>query len=126
MRRRMIVLVGAMVAGAATAQPGPQSWPIFFEPWSAALTDSARELVRTAAALAATRPTAAVQVIGFADPDGAPDTNRALSLTRARVVRDTLVEAGVAEARIRVSARGSTEYIENSLESRRVEIVVGN
>jgi outer membrane protein OmpA-like peptidoglycan-associated protein len=116
----------ALLPGLAAAQPGPQGWPIFFEPWSAALDENARALIRTAAALAAARPTAAVQVIGFADPEGAPDTNRALSLTRARVVRDALVEAGVAEARIRVSARGATEYVENSLESRRVEIVVGN
>jgi outer membrane protein OmpA-like peptidoglycan-associated protein len=83
------------------------------------------------AATAANRPgVKAVEVTGHTDRAGADRANEALSLRRARTVRDLLVKQGVPGAIISVQGLGeskpfmATEDGSNAPENRRVEIVI--
>jgi outer membrane protein OmpA-like peptidoglycan-associated protein len=104
---------------------GPKS-VVFFTGESAAIGPEARSVVTEAARQARSRPGVPVLVRGFAAPDGSVGFNRALSEARARNVADELVVAGVAQDRIRVEPRGPVPYEAMQVESRRVEITVGN
>jgi peptidoglycan-associated lipoprotein len=53
-----------------------------------------------------------VEIQGYADSRGSLDYNHALSARRAQRVRDWLVEHGVAEARLQVSAVGAVDFVE--------------
>ncbi|MCK8783261.1 OmpA family protein [Roseomonas sp. NAR14] len=120
--------VAASLAGCA-AQPAPAGQTplpvVFFTEDSAALNDAALGVIREAAASAAANPQSAVYVLGFADPDGGRAFNRALSEARAQNVANQLRQEGVAPARIRVRARGPVPFEMFPLESRRVEIRIG-
>ena len=64
-------------------------------------------------------------VRGLATPDGSVGFNPALSETRARNVADALVAAGVGSDRIRLQPRGLVPFEAITVESRTVEIRVG-
>ena len=117
--------VTAMAPAPAAAPAAPvdpnRALPIFFEPWSAALEESAQVALRQAADRIKANPRAPVLVVGFADPRGSREANMILSRLRARVVADTLIGNGVPNARIRILYRGATPGFE-SVENRRVEV----
>lgn len=98
---------------------------IFFTEDSAAMGEEARAAVAKAAASARARPGVPVVVRGLATPDGSVGFNRALSEARARNVADALMAAGVAPDRIRLQPRGPVPFEAMPVESRRVEIRVG-
>jgi OmpA-OmpF porin, OOP family len=125
---RRIVMAGLLLAlgGCALVQPSGQRYVVFFQEWSADLDETARGSVSAAAHRALDYPMQPVVVSGFADTDGSPQANKDLSRVRAQVVSDALVASGVPAARIQRRAVGSVDYTLNSLESRRVEITVGN
>ena len=114
----------AAPAPPAPTVPGPnRALPIFFEAWSAALDEPAREALLELANLAKTMPRVPILVVGYADPRGSQQANMHLSRLRARVVADVLIGHGIPSARIRIIYRGPTPGFE-SLESRRVEVRV--
>lgn len=124
MRRLMALgLLGVLGACAAAELSGPR-YVVYFEEWSASLDDGGHATVAQAAKAANLQPAAAVHVVGYADPEGSPQANRDLSRTRAQVVADGLVAAGVVLPRIRVEAHGSVGYAMDSQESRRVTITL--
>jgi len=125
--RRLILVFGASMALVACIHKPPekQRYLIFFQKESAALDDSAHEVITSAASLAQHDKAAPVTVLGFADPEGSPQANRDLSALRAQIVMDELVKAGIPTERLSKRAEGSVEYKLDSLESRRVEIIVG-
>jgi outer membrane protein OmpA-like peptidoglycan-associated protein len=126
MRRTLAAaLLSLALAPAALAQaPSDRAFPIFFEPWSAALDATARQSLGEVAALAAQHPTVPLVVTGYADPVGSREANLVLSRLRAVVVADALREGGIGHERIRVEFRGPTAPAFENLESRRVEIRV--
>ncbi len=125
MRRTFLLLpLLTLPAGCALAPPSQRAFVVFFEPWSVMPDAQGRAAIDDAAGLARNSSGAAVQVVGFADPEGSTAANVELSRLRAQIVVDGLVKAGVAPARIRQSARGPTGFVESSLESRRVEITI--
>lgn len=126
MRRIFLCLpLLALPAACTTAPPAKQAFLVFFEPWSVGLDAEGRAAIDRAASLAKSSPSAVVDVVGFADPDGSAAANVELSRLRAQLVVDELVKAGVARGRIRQSGRGPTDFAQSSLESRRVEITIG-
>jgi outer membrane protein OmpA-like peptidoglycan-associated protein len=126
MPSRRLLLSLPLFAAACAAPPPARNFVVFFEPQSSAPdTDSALILTRAAEAARA-YPTEIVRVIGFADPEGASEENRRLSQARAEAVSAHLAQRGVAAARIMRSARGATEPALAMVESRRVEIRIGN
>jgi outer membrane protein OmpA-like peptidoglycan-associated protein len=103
-----------------------QAIVIFFNEDSAALNAQARTIISRAPALARARPNSIVHVLGYAPSDsGSVDYNQSLSRTRAAAVADSLVEAGVNRARIRIEPEGGVPYEQAPVESRRVEIIIG-
>jgi flagellar motor protein MotB len=129
-RRRFLRALPLMVpvlagAGCATTPPPGRVYVVFFEPFSAVPDVDATTIMLQAAEAARQYPNDPVQVIGFADPEGASEENRRLSQARAEAVSAHLAQRGVAPARIRRSARGATEPTLAMVESRRVEIRIG-
>lgn len=108
----------------------PPSYIVFFDMGKAVVSTRGLATIREAAAAARKPDTKAVEVTGHTDRAGAERSNEALSLRRARTVRDLLVKQGVPEAIISVQGAGetkpfmATEDGANAPENRRVEIVV--
>jgi len=121
----MVFMMSAALAGCLHTPPAKQRYLIFFQKDSAALDDSAHAVISSAAVLAQHDKAAPVTVLGFADPEGSPQANRDLSALRAQIVMDELVKAGIPADRIAKRAEGSVDFKLDSLESRRVEIIVG-
>jgi outer membrane protein OmpA-like peptidoglycan-associated protein len=122
---RLSVVAGVFLLAACAAPPRSERSAVYFERWSANLAETAQADIAAAAARANQQPNAPVQVVGYADPEGSPLANKDLSRTRAQVVTDALVKDGVAPSRIQLRSVGSVTYAADSLESRRVEIIVG-
>ncbi|MCQ4161897.1 OmpA family protein [Roseomonas sp. GC11] len=127
---RRLVLTGFLLlpwlAGCTASDAAPEPrLVVFFTEDSAALDEAARAVVAAAAQRARALPGTPVAVLGFADPDGGRAYNRALSAARAENVAETLRSEGVAPARIRVLPRGPVPFEMMPLESRRVEIQIG-
>lgn len=125
MRRSWIL--GVLLAIGACAGPPPATQPlvVYYQEWSAALDDSAQQIVKSAATWANSHPTLPIVVVGYADPEGSPQANRDLSRTRAQRVADALIADGVAAQRVTVTAHGSVGFAMDSQESRRVTISLG-
>jgi outer membrane protein OmpA-like peptidoglycan-associated protein len=125
--RRVVLLSLLLLAGCGTfgLNGGAPRYVVFFDPFSAQLDEAAVKVVAEAAGAAKRQGDVPVTVIGYADPEGSAQTNRDLSRTRAGVVADALMHDGVPGPRIRRQAMGAVDYSLDSLESRRVEIVVG-
>jgi len=124
MRRLSAVVLLSLLGACQSAQP-PDRTVIFFNANSIAIDAEAEALVRQAASRAQATPRAPVSVLGFASPAGDSEANRALSRARAENVAATLASAGVPRERIGIRPRGSVPYEDTALESRRVEIVIG-
>ena len=75
-------------------------------------------------------PTANIQVEGYTDSTGSPETNAKLSMARATAVMEFLQSQGVEEARMKAAGLGpdkpvdSNETPEGRAKNRRVEIIV--
>lgn len=135
MRRIAAVMSFVAIANLAGSVPaataGPRSFAVFFQPWSAAISETASHTIAAAAKAASADPAAPVTVIGAADTVGSALANKYMSETRAQVVLDALVADGVAASRIEVSAIGAANapgaapgsYAQYS---RRVLVQVGN
>ena len=83
-----------------------QTVQIYFEPWSAELTQEGRLVIDTAARNMRGCRVAAVDVLGLADAEGAPGPNLELSKKRAEAVSQALAAAGLPAAEFRVAAAG--------------------
>ena len=115
-----LLLLSSLAACSNSDPPASQKFLVFFQEWSASLDDSAQAAITTAAGWAAQHPAQVVTVTGFAAPDGSQEANQSLSRTRAQVVVDQ--RDGVANSRIRLTAKGPTDFTLAPQESRRVEI----
>jgi OOP family OmpA-OmpF porin len=74
--------------------------------------------------LARLRDATEIVVIGHADASGPEQLNERLSAQRAAAVARRLLGSGIAEARVRIDARGEREPRQDG-NSRRVEIFIG-
>jgi outer membrane protein OmpA-like peptidoglycan-associated protein len=124
--RRLLLITPILAAiSACTHSENPQGLVVFFTADSAGLDDSAQAVIKQAADLARSNPSATVRVLGFAANDtGTADYNHTLALARARNVADGLVAAGVPQSRVRIQSRGAVSFEMVPTESRRVEIVI--
>ncbi len=138
MMRRMAVLrmaaLGIMLAlGACAAHvvPGTPAasgvgYPVFFDEWSAGLSDEALKSIAAAADSARAHPGVPILVSGFAANDtGSNAANRALARARAINVRDQLVTDGIDPGRVKYVGEGPVSYTLDPIEARRVTISVG-
>ncbi len=127
MRRRTLIALAAALApfvAAAPAAASEQSFLVFFQPWSAELDDPAKEVITAAASAARSNPAAQIEVRGYASTIGGRQANLYLSLTRAEVVNDAMVEAGIPTVRIRPRGAGAVAFVADPQANRRVDIVI--
>ena len=81
---------------------------------SAELTGVSETILEKAWIALELEPAIHVEIAGYTDNVGAEDANLRLSLQRATVVRDWLVERGIAEERLTVLGRGSEDPIDTN------------
>jgi outer membrane protein OmpA-like peptidoglycan-associated protein len=125
-RVAILWLLFCSICGAAYAADNqPRRFVIFFTEWSAAVDESAQDVISQAAAVAKSQPRKTVKVIGYADPTGSRQANILLSELRAQRVADQLASDGVAASRVERIGRGSVRFAHDSQESRRVEVSIG-
>lgn len=134
------VLVACEIPGPATAQrpdlpmqpraDEPPGYVIFFDIGKASISARGAATISEAAAAARKPGVTSVEVTGHTDRAGSDRINEALSLRRARAVRDLLVKQGVPGGTISVQGLGeskafmATEDGARAPENRRVEIVI--
>lgn len=128
LKRRHLLAVPPVAALGACAlfQPPQRAFIVFFDPDSAEPGPDANQVLNTAGTEALRFSNLPVRLIGFADPEGSPEANRQLSAARADRVAAALAARGVAPSRFVRSARGATEPTSAMVESRRVEIRIGD
>ena len=107
------------------ARPREQISMIFFTEDSATMGEEARAAVAKAAAKVRALPGVPVVVRGLATPDGSIGFHRALSEARARNVAGRLDDRGRRARPHPLAPRDSVPFEAMPVESRRVEIRVG-
>lgn len=113
------------------AAPVVHNFIVFFDFDKATLTEAARSVVVSAAAVAKENQSARLQVNGYTDTSGTREYNLALSRRRAEAVRAELIANGVAESRISIAAFGKENLRVQTADgvrepqNRRVEVSIG-
>jgi outer membrane protein OmpA-like peptidoglycan-associated protein len=126
----LLVLAG-LACGSRGLAAEPESYPVFFQPWSASIDANAAATIAIAAKQVLAQPEAPVIVVGSADTVGGGTANQDMAETRAQVVADALVQDGVPRPRIAIVSTGSLKAPGAASGtfaqfSRRVLIQVGN
>jgi outer membrane protein OmpA-like peptidoglycan-associated protein len=83
-----------------------QTVSIYFEPYSAEITPEGKMVIAQASQGAAGCKVTAIDVIGLADAQGAPDANLELSKKRADAVAAVLASDGLPAAQFKLGAVG--------------------
>ena len=110
--------------------PPPQHFTLFFRFESDEPTEPSRAMLPEILEAVRTRPAPDVRVVGHTDTTGTPAANVELGLKRATMVRNLLVEAGLAASAIDVTSFGEADLLVSTADdtpesrNRRVEITV--
>jgi outer membrane protein OmpA-like peptidoglycan-associated protein len=121
--RRTVFFAALLLAGCHA--PGPEHFVVFYAPQSSALDPQGVQIVATVAERARQRPGTPVVVRGYADADIGVTDARLLAAKRSRAVADALVADGVDPARVARHGMGGVDFSMDSIETRRVEISLG-
>jgi outer membrane protein OmpA-like peptidoglycan-associated protein len=125
--RAPAILFGLLTLGACAMQTPPDhTFAVFFTNDSAALDVPAQSVVLRAATASKQFPFLPVYVAGYADKAGSPAVSIAMSKARADAVADLLISDGVPAERIKRTAVGTPPNSQPGIESRRVEIDLGD
>lgn len=117
-------------AALAALPPRPVSHTLYFESEQNHLTPESEADARATLMEIAARPVADILLVGHTDTAGTEAFNDALSIERATVVRDLLVQLGGAAGRIKITGRGERELAvqtpdeTHEARNRRVEMIV--
>jgi outer membrane protein OmpA-like peptidoglycan-associated protein len=108
-------------ATAEIASNLPEGFDVVFRTASSALAVNDRLQLNEVIALLATRTDLRVMITGYADASGNREANLRLSQARAQMVRQYLLQSGMAEHRILINFFGDAKA-EGSARDRRVEV----
>jgi outer membrane protein OmpA-like peptidoglycan-associated protein len=120
----LLLLLCAATGSARAADPTRQKFVVFFQEWSAAIDDSAQEVISHAADWVKSHPGNVAHVNGFASTVGSRQANILLADLRAQVVVDQLLTDGVDAKRVQQRGHGPVPFALTAQESRRVEISI--
>jgi OOP family OmpA-OmpF porin len=118
-----LLLAAAVLAPPARAQDGTR-FLIYFDEFSANLTQQARGVIADAAKQAKETGAKAVRVEARASATGSQKANHYLAQTRSQVVADQLEKDGVSPAMVQQVPIGQTGSEDPSVAERRVDIVL--
>jgi outer membrane protein OmpA-like peptidoglycan-associated protein len=125
--RAPAILFGLLTLGAcATQTPPDHTFAVFFSNDSAVLDVPAQAVVLRAATASKQFPALPVYVAGYADRSGSPAATIAMSQARADAVANLLISDGVPATTIQRKAVGTPPNSQPGIESRRVEIDLGD
>ncbi len=116
-----IALAAAPHTPSRSAVAMPEGFDVEFRTASSALDVNDRLRLNEVIALLATRPDLRVMITGYADASGNREANLRLSQARAQMVRQYLLQSGMAEHRILINFFGDAKA-EGSARDRRVEV----
>jgi OmpA-OmpF porin, OOP family len=127
--RFLMLLLPALAASAASnAQPAANTanprFLVYFDEFSAFLSDDAKTIIADAAKQAREWGARAVVVQARASATGTPETNKYLAQTRSSIVTDELETDGIARAMIRQEPIGQTGSNDPTVTDRRVDIIL--
>lgn len=97
---------------------------VYFDEFSANLSDEAKGVIADAAKRARETGAKAVIVQARASATGTEETNKYLAQTRSSIVTDQLVEDGVARTMIKQEPIGQTGSSDPTVYNRRVDIIL--
>lgn len=89
--------------------PPPQHFTLYFETGGVELTPASQQVLSALLAVAEKRPGAALIITGHTDRVGTGPSNDALSLERARAIREMVIQRGFDPRRIEAVGRGERE-----------------
>ena len=121
------MLGAAVAAGAQTANTAKGELPrflVYFDEFSANLSDEAKRTIADAAKHAQQAGAKAIIVQARASATGKPETNKYLAQTRSSIVTDQLEEDGIARTMIRQEPIGQTGSSDPTVYNRRVDIII--
>jgi OOP family OmpA-OmpF porin len=129
---RLVMILTALVAStAASAQTPPNAasqggarFLVYFDEFSAFLSDEAKTIIADAAKRARETGAKAIVVQARASATGTTETNKYLAQTRSSIVADQLVEDGIARAMIKQEPIGQTGSNDPTVYNRRVDIIL--
>ena len=127
-KTRMPFLFAALLAVAAVASPAAAQdntrFLIYFDEFSANLTQKSRDVIADAAKKAKETNAKAIRVEARASATGSATANKYLAMTRSQVVADELAKDGVSPEIVQQVPIGQTGSDDPSVAERRVDIVV--
>ena len=97
---------------------------VYFDEFSANLSDEAKATIADAAKRARDTGAKAIVVQARASATGRPETNKYLAQTRSSIVTDQLEEDGIARTMIQQEPIGQTGSSDPSVYNRRVDIIL--
>ena len=128
MTRKPFIVAALLVAFAAS---GPQGFAqqgdrflIYFDEFSANLTQKSRDVIADAAKKGKETNAKAIRVEARASATGSATANKYLAMTRSQVVADELAKDGVSPEIVQQVPIGQTGSDDPSVAERRVDIVV--
>ena len=124
----LTMLLLSVAAGAQTsANPAAQELPrylIYFDEFSAHLSDEAKQVISDAAKKAKQSGVKTIVVQARASATGTVETNKYLAMTRSSIVTDELEADGVPRAMVRQEPIGQTGSDDPTVYNRRVDIIL--
>jgi len=129
---RLTVLFLAIASATDASAQTPSNTPtreiprflVYFDEFSANLSDEAKAMIADAAKRARDTGAKAIVVQARASATGRPETNKYLAQTRSSIVTDQLEEDGIARTMIRQEPIGQTGSSDPSVYNRRVDIIL--
>ena len=129
---RLVWLLPALAAAtAASAQAPPNTstaelprFLVYFDEFSANLSDEAKSVIADAAKSARATGAKAIVVQARASATGTAETNKYLAQTRSSIVTDQLDADGIARTMIRQEPIGQTGSGDPTVYNRRVDIIL--
>jgi len=129
--RLATILTAFVVSTAASAQTAPSAanqggarFLVYFDEFSAFLSDEAQTIIADAAKRARETGAHRIVVQARASATGTAETNKYLAQTRSSIVTDQLEADGIARTMIRQEPIGQTGSNDPTVTERRVDIIL--
>jgi outer membrane protein OmpA-like peptidoglycan-associated protein len=127
----VLILAALVVATPANAQtapsasnPGGSRFLVYFDEFSAFLSDEAKTIIADAAKRAREAGARRIVVQARASATGTAETNKYLAQTRSSIVTDQLEADGIARTMVRQEPIGQTGSNDPTVTERRVDIII--
>lgn len=128
---RLILILAALVVSAPTGAQTPSTtsqggarFLVYFDEFSAFLSDEAKTIIADAAKRARVAGARRIVVQARASATGGAETNKYLAQTRSSIVTDQLEADGIARTLIQQEPIGQTGSNDPTVTERRVDIII--